>query len=344
MILGAYQVLGAVVLLGSFAFTSCTSKAWVDNRNSGAALGTSYNIQYITQGKIDLQEEIDSVFAAVNKSMSTYIPDSDISKINDGDTTVIVDAMFREVFDISEYVYGESNGYFDPTVGVLVNAWGFGPEGPMVLDSTVVDSLLGFVGFDKVGLTPENRVKVQHPGVYFDFNAVAKGYTIDCLARVMDSHGIGDYLIEVGGELIGRGSNRVKGKPWTVGIEDPQVLEERKIKATLHLIDRAMATSGNYRKFRIDPDTGMKYVHTIDPKTGYTRVSNTLSASVLANTCGKADAFATAFMAMPLEMAEAVLAGHPELDGYIIYLDGQGQVQEFVTSGFSAALVSAPRE
>ncbi|WP_047247676.1 FAD:protein FMN transferase [Maribacter thermophilus] len=311
----------------------------VKNQTSGPALGTSYNIIYLTGESLDLKNEIDSVFAVVNRSLSTYIPTSDISKVNDGDSLVQVDHMFREVFELSKDINKKTGGYFDPTVGTLVNAWGFGPEHKIKLDSAKVDSLLKYVGFDKVSITTQNRIVKQNQNIYFDFNAIAKGYAIDRIAAMLDHKGIENYLVEVGGEIVAKGINKDKGKPWVVGIDDPQMKEGRKLKMLIHLQDRALASSGNYRKFRIDEATGKKYVHTIDPITGYTKDSNTLGVTILADNCATADAYATAFMAMDLEDAFKVVASNKKLEAYIIYLDESGETKEFLTQGFKKLVV-----
>lgn len=331
-----YLILSLLIVM-----VSCNSHTTTltRNENVGAALGTSYSIIYLTDQKVDYQKEIDSVFTAVNRSLSTYLPDSDISKINQGDSTIIVDRMFREVLARSREVNLKTNGYFDPTVGILVNAWGFGPGPQLAMDSLKVDSLMAFVGLDKISLSENGTIKKASLNVYIDFNAIAKGYAIDRLARLMDQKGIQDYLLEVGGELVAKGENRVKQKPWLVGIDDPQIEEGRGLKIMIHLKDRALASSGNYRKYRTDPVTGMKFVHTVDPKTGFTKNGNTLGVTILADDCATADAFATAFMAMDLEDAIDYLAGQNELDAYIVYLDKQGKTQEYMTEGLKALVV-----
>lgn len=308
------------------------------NENAGGALGTSYSLTYLSDKPLDFHKEIDSVFDAVNHSLSTYIPNSDISKINRGDSTLVVDAMFRDVFELSKEIYQKTEGYFDPTVGGLVDAWGFGPGEQMQLDSARIDSLLDFVGFDKVTLTDENTIEKSHPDIHLDFNAIAKGYTIDRLARLMDKKNIQDYLLEVGGEVVAKGSNTIKQKQWVVGIDDPQMGEIRKLKILINLKDRALASSGNYRKFRTDSITGNKYVHTIDPKTGFTKNANTLAVTTLANTCAKADAYATALMAMDLDEAIKLLTSQRELEAYMVYLDEKGEPQEFMTEGFRSVV------
>ncbi len=321
-------------LLFSLLVLSSCSEGIHRNFNSGEALGTTYNIIYLTGQPLDLQQQFDSVFRAVNASMSTYIPESDISRINSGDSTVVIDTMFREVMAISGEVHAKTGGYFDPTVGVLVNAWGFGPGLSMVMDTTTVDSLLEYVGFEKLEIRSDFTIGKQHSGIVLDFNAVAKGYTIDRLAAVLDRNGVAHYLVEVGGELVGKGRNLLKEKPWVVGIDDPQVEEGRTLKVRVQLKDRALASSGNYRKFRIDSVSGRKYVHTIDPISGFTKNSNVLAASVLANSCAVADAYATAFMAMDLDESIKLLVEQKELEAYIIYLDEEGMTKEFMTTGF----------
>jgi len=307
----------------------------VKNQHVGNALGTTYGITFITTEEMDLERQIDSVFQVVNQSMSTYIPDSDISKINQGDTTVVVDAMFKEVFALSSQIHQKTAGYFDPTVGVLVNAWGFGPGEQQPLDSVKVDSLLQYVGFDKVVLTEKGTIQKERPELAFDFNAIAKGYAIDRLGALLNARGVQDYLVEVGGEILAKGRNTITKKLWTVGIDDPQVEIGRKLKRIIQLQDAALASSGNYRKFRIDSLTGEKYVHTIDPKTGFTKNAKVLAASVIAADCATADAYATAFMAMELEDSKKLLDSESSLEAYLIYLDDDNRTQEFMTDGFA---------
>jgi thiamine biosynthesis lipoprotein len=269
--------------------------------------------------------------------MSTYIPDSDISKINQGDSTLVVDMMFQEVFQLSKKIYLKTDGYFDPTVGTLVNAWGFGPGKQILLDSMRVDSLMNFVGFDKVSLSAKKTIRKENPNIHFDFNAIAKGYAIDRLAVLMDHKGIQNYLLEVGGEIVAKGENSIKQKPWNIAVTDPQ---REQFKIVISLKDRAMASSGNYQHYRVDIETGEKYVHTIDPKTGFTKNGNTLGVNILAENCATADAYATALMAMNLDSAKKLLNNQKTLDAYIIYLDDNGETQEFMTSGFRNLVVN----
>lgn len=322
-------------------FYSCNNGP-VEKLAQGEALGTTYHIKYYSADDIDLEKALDSVFERVNQSMSTYRETSDISRLNRGDSLVRVDSLFQIVFELSAEVYEQTGGYFDPTVGNLVNFYGFGPEkGSVGIDSVKVDSLMRYVGLKKLRITSEGKVIKSSPEVYLDFNAIAKGYTIDLIGHYLDSKSVNDYLIELGGELLAKGQNLDKNDVWMVGIDDPgQSNEERTLTAAVKLQDRAMATSGNYRKNRIDPETGKMYVHTVNPLTGYAEKSNVLSASVLAENCALADAYATAFMAMGLERSKELLSRLDGVDAYLIYAeDDNKEVGEYVTPGFAEVLV-----
>jgi len=309
-------------------------------RERGNALGTTYNISYFSSDIIpEIEKGLDSVFKEINTSMSTYIPLSDISKINAGDSTIVVDKMFKEVFNLSKKIYEKTNGYFDPTVGKLVNAWGFGPkELKLKMTEHTVDSLRQYVGFSKVELTKEGTLRKQNANITLDFNAVAKGYCVDRIAVYLDSKNIENYLVELGGELVAKGKHLNKKTLWTVGIDNPNQKETRTLISTLQLKNKGMATSGNYRKFRIDSLTGEKYVHTINALTGYTQSTNVLSVSVLAHNCATADAYATAFMAMSLEETKKVLQSNNDLEGYVLYSTSKDSILTYETEGFRKVL------
>ncbi|NER12428.1 FAD:protein FMN transferase [Leptobacterium flavescens] len=336
-----------LLLISLFLFISCKKETSPPKTSSfivttGFALGTSYSIKYEkADGITDLQKEIEDIISKINKSMSTYIPTSDISRVNKGDSTVVIDSYFREVFLKSREIWEKTDGSFDPTVGSLVNAWGFGPGEELPnISPEQVDSIMEYVGFDKLKLTQDQKIRKKHPEIYIDFNAVAKGYTIDLIGRLFDDHNIENYLIELGGEILTKGRNTELGKDWILGIDDPrqESTNQRDLLTTIRLKNQAMATSGNYRKFRIDPETGEKYVHTVNPKTGYTQKSNVLSVSVVASTCMEADAYATAFMAMELEKTKALLTALHNIEVYII-LAGEGDtVKTFATEGFTSLL------
>lgn len=332
------KVLG-IVIFGLLLACKETPTYTVKNQMSGEVFGTTYSIILFTNSQIDYQRQVDSIFTVINQSLSTYIPGSDISRINAGDTTVVVDAMFREVFDVSRIIYNQTGGYFDPTVGNLVNAWGFGPENAMVMTKDRVDSLLTYVGFDKVAIREDGTVSKKIKGMYFDFNAIAKGYAIDRVAVLFDNLDISNYLIEIGGEIVAKGIQLEKQKPWVVGIDNPEADEDRSLKRIIKLQDRALASSGNYRKYSIDSVTGEKYVHTIDPITGYSKNSKTLGVNILASSCVKADGYATGLMVMDIEKAKALALKEKDMEAYIIYVDDAGSVQEFFTAGFKEVIV-----
>jgi len=323
-----------LILVG--LFFSCTNETSNHHYFEGNAFGTNYHIQLYANEANGLQKGIDSVINAVNQSLSTYIPESDISKINRGDATVVVDDLFREVFNLSSRIHRETDGYFDPTIGVLRNAYGFGDVKSLQnIDDKTLDSLMQYVGFNKVALKEDGTVRKEYSQIYFDFNAIAKGSGIDQIGRYFDSKGVSDYLIELGGEILTKGKNIDKNKLWTVGIETPDSeLENRSFEAAVMLKDVGMASSGNYRKFRVDSLTGKKYVHTLNPLTGSAEMSDVTSATVIASSCGEADAYATALMALGFEKSKELLNRLSEVDAYITYTDSLNQQSVYITEGF----------
>jgi len=326
----------SILLLILINILSCKKVKVVEATNiEGLAFGTSYHITYYESDNENYSDAIDGLFYDVNKSLSTYIPNSAISKINNGDTTIVVDDYFKEVFEKSLHIYHNTNGAFDPTIGILVNAWGFGPEkGLANLDSLKVKQLLELVDFGNITLENDKIVKTD-PRIYFDFNAIAKGYAVDIAGRFLESKGIDNYLVEIGGELRSRGVNKTKNKPWKVGIENPNYDGTRSIEKTVELNNETMATSGNYRKFKIDSISGMRYAHIINSKTGYPAKNELLSVSVIANLdCADVDAYATALMTMSLEKAQRFFITQPQLKVFIIYSDGNGEIQTYKTLNF----------
>ncbi len=299
----------------------------------GRAFGTTFHITY--GNNKDYTKQIDSLFHLVNRSLSTYITSSDISRINQGDTTVVVDDYFIEVFNKSSKIYKKTEGVFDPTIGVLVNAWGFGPNDTTIKpDSARIKQLLQQVGFDKVKLENRQIIK-ENDSVYFDFNAIAKGYAVDIAGRFLESQDIANYLVEVGGEIRAKGTKK-DGSLWRAGIEDPNFDGTRSIQKVIELKDEAMATSGSYRKFKIDTLTGKKYVHIINPVTGYSTKSSLLSVSIIGKVdCADVDGYATALMAMSLEKAKQFLKKHQELKAYLIYSNEEGNLETYATANLN---------
>jgi len=316
------------ICLIAFISISCVNNKEKDIiKLEGNALGTTFHITYKDVKHRNFSQQIDSLLHGINKSLSTYIPTSDISKINRGDTLVVIDNHFAEVFKKSKNIYTQTNGYFDPTVGTLVNAWGFGPKKTIKkLNKNKIDSLLQYVGFDKVKLINHHIIKTNK-NIFLDFNANAKGYAIDVLGRFFESKKINTYLVEMGGEIRARGD-----KTWVVAIEHPNFDGSQSFQATIDLKNESIATSGSYRKYKINTKTGKKYIHIINPKTGYAAMSNLLSASVIAPTdCADVDGYATAFIAMGLNKTKLFLKTHPEFKVFLIYSDSDGKIKTFKT-------------
>ena len=299
---------------------------------SGQVFGTSYSIKYYSKNHSEFEKQIDSLFYIINKSMSTYQVNSVISKLNRNESNE-VDEHFRKVFEASQKIYTETQGAFDPTIGAVVNAWSFGPEGRIVkLDSLKIDSLMLSVGLNKVLFNGSSIVK-ENPNTYLDFNAIAKGYAVDVVSEFLEDKNIDNYLVEIGGEIRSKGKNLEKESDWRVGVEMPHFDGSQSIIRAIALQDAAMATSGTYRKFEID-EHGNKYSHIIDTKTGYPSKTNLLSISVIAKNCMIADAYATAFKTMGIEKVKEFLKSHPELKVFLIYEDEQKELQTMSLNGF----------
>ena len=308
----------------------------------GEAQGSTYHIKYIAERDENLKPAIDSILEVIDRSMSTYRSDSAISKINLGDTTVVVDQHFRKVFEASQQIWQESEGLFDPTVGVLVNAWGFGKQKISEADLPTdkkIDSLRKYVGFDKVALTEKNLIKKRYTEILFDFNAIAQGYTSDVVANYLSARGIKNYIVEIAGEMYLKGKNTVEDKSWTIGVENPlKPLDDRDLVATIQFTNQGLATSGNYRKVWTDSN-GRKYVHSINPLTGRATQSDVLSATVVAPSTMLADGYATMFMVMGLAKSKAFLEKHPDLAVLLVYSDDKHQEATYKTKSFEKLMI-----
>ncbi|RAJ14628.1 FAD:protein FMN transferase [Olleya aquimaris] len=291
---------------------------------SGPVFGTGFSIQYYDNDGKSYAKQFDSLFYVINKSMSNYQVNSDISKLNRNEK-VTVDDHFKTVFKAAKQIYRETEGVFDPTIGRLVNAWNFGSEeNKTALDSATVDSLIKRVGLNRVGLVNDTIKKPKE--TFIDFNAIAKGYGVDVIADFLESKNIKNYIVDIGGELRAKGINLKKQKGWTVGIENPNFDGSQSVNQLIVLTDEAMATSGTYRKFKID-ENGNKYAHIINTKTGFPTKTNILSVSVIAETCMMADGYATAFQAMGIEEVDYFLSTHPELKAYLIFENDKQELE-----------------
>ena len=305
-------------------FVSCSNEL-TNTKLVGSVFGTFYEVTYETNGNNNYQRALDSIFEVVNQSMSNYRTDSDISKVNNHKLN-IVDSNFVKVFNAAKKIYYKTNGVFDPTIGKLVNAWNFGSEeNNTKLDSFKIDSLMQFVGFDKIRLNNNVLIKTD-PKPYIDFNAIAKGYAVDLVAAFLDSKGYYNYMINIGGELRARGINVEKQNGWTVGIENPNFDGTQSYDKTFVLKNSAMATTGTYRKFKLDK-IGNRYAHIINTKTGYPTKTNILSVSVIADNCMMADGYATAFQAMGIESLKEFLSIHPELKAFVIFENNRKELE-----------------
>jgi len=302
----------------------------------GQTMGTYYRVTYGDAQQRDFQVSIDSLLQAINLEVSTYIPAATISRFNQaesrfnlrtdprsGEAGAYANRHFLPNFLKAKEVFAQTEGYFDPTVMPLVNFWGFGytPKKPVEqADSAKVQELLLLVGFDQVELAVQGEdtlLQKARPDVQLDFSAIAKGYGVDEVGRFLAAQGIDNFLVDIGGEAVGRGRSP-RGDAWRIGINKPQedaAVDE--IQVAVPLDNRAIATSGNYRNFyEVD---GVKYSHTINPKTGFPERNTLLSASVFAADCMTADAYATAFMAMGLERAFALASQLPDIEAYFLY-------------------------
>ena len=299
----------------------------------GQAMGTYYRVTYADSLGRDFQPQVEQFLEDFNTQVSTYLDTSLISRFNlvDNSFTIPVKpAYFLDNLLASREVNSESEGAFDPTVMPLVTYWGFGvkPREVSRVDSLAVDSLRQFVGIEKVRIIPKGADSVilqkAAPGVQLDFNAIAQGDGVDEVAKILEQNGVVNYLIDIGGEMLGKGVN-ARGEAWTIGINTPvEDGQTEEIFTTVPLDNRALATSGNYRKFyEVD---GVKYSHTINPKTGYPERSTLLSASVFAPTAMIADAYATACMVLGAEKGMAMIERLPDLEAVFIVAQPDGSM------------------
>ncbi|MFC4873872.1 FAD:protein FMN transferase [Negadavirga shengliensis] len=308
---------------------------------SGPTMGTTYRIVYLDWERRDFKKEIDSLLNVFNQSLSTYIPDSELSRFNRSDSVIFRLPYFYPVLEKSKEVYENTSGAFDPTVGPLVNVWGFGPEGASMKDSLHINQLLDRVGFEKI-VFDETGVKKTYPEVYLDFSAIAKGYGVDVVADWLSDNGIDNFLVEIGGELVGRGTNE-SGELWRVGVTRPD--EEglaNDLYSIIALDNRGMATSGNYRNFyEVD---GQKFSHTISPFTGYPVRHGLLSATVVAENSMTADAYATALMVLGTDASIALQKDTGDFEMLLIYNDEEGNMKSYVSEGLKPYLSVAKED
>lgn len=297
----------------------------------GQTMGTTYSIKYIEPEGRSFQTEIDSVLEEFNFSLSTYIPESEISRFNREALLKFESPFFYPVLLRSKEIYKKTDGAFDPTVGPLVNAWGFGPEEGRVPPKEKVDSLLQLVGYDSIFFDSVAVCKMIK-GMKLDFSAIAKGYGVDVVADYLMDQGIENLFVEIGGEIYANGVSE-RGVPWVVGVNYPSLDPEKQQSAlaVIPLVNQAIATSGNYRNYyEVD---GVKYSHTISPVTGYPVNHSLLSVSVFAPDCMTADAYATAFMVLGTEKSIEIDREEEEIQVYLIYQNEEGELSTYSSPG-----------
>ena len=329
------QFRGVILLAITFVAFSCSKRA-VYITNSGQVYGTLYHIVYESPGGEDFHQAIDKKFREYTMIFSTFEKESVISKINNNEP-VVPDKYFITCFKRSQEISAITGGAFDITVAPMVNAWGFGFKNKQKITPGLIDSLKAITGYKTVKLVNGQIVK-QHPNTMLDMSAISKGYTSDLIGDFLASEGCENYMVEIGGEVVAKGVNS-RGTTWSIGISKPNedaMYDSEDINAVVHLDGKGLATSGNYRNFYVE--NGVKYAHTIDPKTGYPVQHSLLSSTVMANDCMTADGFATAFMVLGLKKSIKLANSIPDIAVYFIYADSTGNNQVYCSDNFKPYL------
>jgi thiamine biosynthesis lipoprotein len=316
----------------------------------GNTQGTTFSI--IVNDKIDVTfDEIENTLHQFDLALSSYIPESILSQLNKAPAGKFIyrdsTNYFNRCYQQAQFVYQVTNGAFDPTVYPLVDGWGFMQDLQNVPDSNAVDSLKTLVGFkkgyhftfkpSKSDSIVENSTVIKHtPNAKLDFNAIAQGLSVDVIAELLDAKGAQNYFVEIGGEIRVKGKN-AQGHFWRIGIDKPienSDASTREIQEIVELNNKAIATSGSYRKFY--EKNGIKYSHTLNPKTGYPVNHTLLSATVIADNCALADGLATAFMVMGTEETVKFIKSKQveNIEVYLIYYNTRGRIETYKSNGF----------
>ena len=308
-------------------FNSCVNNTDKQTILRGDIYGTTYSIVYFSKIDLQLKVKIDSIFNSIDMSMSTYNSNSLITKINNN-KEVLLDDHFKYIFNTSKKIYYETSGDFDPSIGPLVNSLDFGPK----TNNISTDSLMKLVGLDKFKIF-ENKLR-RPLNSFLDFNAIAKGYSVDMISEFLLFNNVANFLVEVGGEIRSSGMNLADDRNWRVGLDTPTFDgSQNEIYKAFNLIDKSMATSGVYRKFKID-SLGNKYAHIIDPKTGYSSKTNILSITVIADNCIEADAYATALHLMTLDEINLFVQKNNKISVFVIFKDENNKIQDLSLNNF----------
>ncbi len=304
-------------------------------QESGEIFHTTFHIKYEYDRSV--REEIMEALQRFDDSLNPFKESSIIGKVNNN-VPVKLDSMFLKVFNKSMEVARKTDGKFDITASPFINAWGFGFKNMDNVTQEKIDSMKPFVGYNKIRIEDGVVIK-DDPRVQINTSAISKGYSCDIVAYVLQDLGIKNYMVEIGGEITMKGVNE-KGSCWRIGIDKPtddSTAMQREIQIILSICDKAVATSGNYRNYYMKD--GVKYSHTIDPQTGYPSEQNILGATIIADDCMTADAYATAFMAMGVEKSVEVAQTIPGLHYYFIYVKPDGKVDSMFSDEFDQFLV-----
>lgn len=332
--MGSFKISRSIILLlvGSF-ICACIQNKPARQIISGEAQGTTFTIVYLGEPMPHLTGKIDSLFEAVDKSLSTYRRNSKISAFNQSDAGILADTLLLEMFKLSMLVNKYTNGYFDPTIGKIVKFWGFHPDSLSAVYT--FDSIIDCRGINRIKIKSDSLIK-SFPCLELDFNAIAQGYTVDLISSFLEQQGVQNFIVELGGEVRAKGMKDDENF-WTVGIEKPENTGKRELMYVISLENKSLATSGNYRKYKWKD--GRKLGHTIDPFTGQPKLDSLLSVSVIAQSCAVADGVATACMAMGLDKAYQWASRQDSLGFIFIYSDSNNRNQTKVLGNLNLVKV-----
>lgn len=332
-----FSTLALILIIAGLGVYFLSKKEVKYIHNEGEAQGTTYSITYLQPNGIDLQNKIEARLHEFDMSLSSYIPNSIISRINRNDTTVRTDVLFETMFNEAQEVSKRTSGALDITVGPLVKAWGFAFGNKDHSKLPNVSDFLPYIGYEKVRLKDHKVIK-DDPRILIDANSIAQGYSSDIIAKLLQDNKCQNYMVEIGGEIVCKGLND-KGQKWRIGIDkaiDDSTSTTDELQTIISITDCAVTTAGGYRKFYIKD--GKKYSHIINPHTGRPIDNNMLSVTVVAPTGIMADAYDTPFMVLGVDSCLKICKRTPGLECYLIYSDNKGKNKIIYTKGFKKYL------
>lgn len=331
-----------IAVAGGYYFTHRSKPADKKSKveyihNEGETQGTTYSATYQQPQGIDLQDKIEKKLHEFDLSLSSYISNSTISRINNNDPAVKTDLYFETMFNAAQDAADKTNGAIDITVGPLVKAWGFAFGNNKHSKLPTVSEFLPYIGYKKIHIKDHKLIK-DDPRIVIDDNSIAQGYSSDIIGKLLEDNGCKNYMIEIGGEIVCKGLND-KGEKWKIGIDkaiDDSTSTINELQTIIHITNCAVTTAGGYRKFFMKD--GKKYSHIINPHTGYPIDNNMLSATVVAPTGILADAYDTPFMVIGVDSCLKVCKRIPGMECYLIYLDKNGKQKVAFSEGFKKYL------